>query len=165
MKKTIFIVLTLGLFAVLNYAIHQKERLRANGETVFLELAPVDPRSLMQGDYMQLRYAVESGITREVAAQQKKRGDLVVAPDEKRVAKFVRFHTGETLQPGEKLVHFQNNYGVVRIVPDSFLFQEGHAQFYQGARYGEFKFDNRGGHILVGLANQDRVPITVKADQ
>ena len=165
MRKTIFIVLTLALFAVLNYAIYEKEQLKANGETVYLELAPVDPRSLMQGDYMQLRYAVERGITREIALLQKKRGYMVLAPDENHVAKFVRFHAGEALQPGEKLVHYQNDYGSVRIVPDSFLFQEGHAKYYQGAKYGEFKFDNRGGHILVGLASENRSPLAPKADE
>ncbi|XOT97907.1 GDYXXLXY domain-containing protein, partial [Alcaligenes pakistanensis] len=28
------------------------------GQTVLLELAPVDPRSLMQGDYMSLNFAL-----------------------------------------------------------------------------------------------------------
>ena len=165
MRKTIFIVLTLALFAVLNYAIYEKEQLKANGETVYLELAPVDPRSLMQGDYMQLRYAVERGITRDIALLQKKRGYMVLAPDGNHVAKFVRFHAGEALRAGEKLVHYQNNYGNVRIVPDSFLFQEGHAKYYQGAKYGEFKFDTRGGHILVGLASENRRPLAPKADE
>src|SRR5690606_39326084 len=35
-----------------------KQRVLATGQTVLLELAPVDPRSLMQGDYMQLSYAI-----------------------------------------------------------------------------------------------------------
>ena len=165
MKKTIFIVLTLALFAVLNYAIYEKERLKANGETVYLELAPVDPRSLMQGDYMRLRYAVENSISRELALQQKKRGYIVIAPDENRVARFVRFHTSEALQAGEKLLHYQNSNGNVRVVPDSFLFQEGHAKYYQGAKYGEFKFDNRDRHILVGLASENRTPLAAKADE
>ena len=59
MKKTIFIASTLLVFAAFNYGIFQKEEIKANGETVLLELAPVDPRSLMQGDYMRLRYAIE----------------------------------------------------------------------------------------------------------
>ena len=32
------------------------ERYIADGQPVFVELAPVDPRSLMQGDYMQLNF-------------------------------------------------------------------------------------------------------------
>ncbi|MFX7329222.1 GDYXXLXY domain-containing protein, partial [Acinetobacter baumannii] len=34
----------------------QKEMLLKEGQLVLLPLAPVDPRSLMQGDYMALRY-------------------------------------------------------------------------------------------------------------
>lgn len=37
---------------VANGAIWQKEQLISTGRPIFLELAPVDPRSLMQGDYM-----------------------------------------------------------------------------------------------------------------
>lgn len=49
--------LLLVLLAV-NLMVLNKESSLAQGRTVFLELAPVDPRSLMQGDYMVLRYAL-----------------------------------------------------------------------------------------------------------
>ena len=42
-------VLTLAVFNVL---IAQKEALRASGESIYLRLAPVDPRSLIQSVYM-----------------------------------------------------------------------------------------------------------------
>src|SRR5690606_24984268 len=55
---------TTGLFAglvlvllVVNGGIYQRERILADGQPVMLALAPVDPRSLMQGDYMALRFA------------------------------------------------------------------------------------------------------------
>ncbi|OES45168.1 GDYXXLXY domain-containing protein [Domibacillus iocasae] len=38
----------------------QKEQLIQNGEIAALELAPVDPRSLIQGDYVQLGYEVQN---------------------------------------------------------------------------------------------------------
>ena len=155
MKRIVLLVLSLCIFAVLNYAIYEKEQLKAHGETIYLRLAPVDPRSLMQGDYMALRYDIERNIDRELAARQKKRGYMVIALDENRIAKFVRFHEGEALQAGEKLLHYHNSFGTVTIVPDSFLFQEGHAKSYQGAKYGEFKFDNGGKHMLVGLASEN----------
>jgi len=49
------LVLLLGYF---NYSVIKKEKLLDNGQLVLLELAPVDPRSLMQGDYMALRYRI-----------------------------------------------------------------------------------------------------------
>jgi uncharacterized membrane-anchored protein len=151
MKKIIFIVSSLLVFAVFNVGIYQKEQIKTEGETVFLELAPVDPRSLMQGDYMQLRYKIE----REQNYQAKeKRGYLVIELDSNKVGKFKRFYQGETLAGNEKRLHYHNQYGNVRIVPDSFMFQEGQAKLYERAKYGVFKFDDKGNHILVALANE-----------
>lgn len=42
------------------YQIRQYENILVNGTKVILRLAPVDPRSLMQGDYMQLNYAIRT---------------------------------------------------------------------------------------------------------
>ncbi|WP_375603983.1 GDYXXLXY domain-containing protein [Wolbachia endosymbiont of Anurida maritima] len=58
-------------------------------------------------------------------------------------------------------MYFRRQYNI-RIVPNSFFFQEGHAQHYQNAKYGLFKFDNSGNYLLVGLANQNRQEIVVK---
>ncbi|OAH53200.1 MULTISPECIES: GDYXXLXY domain-containing protein [Bacillaceae] len=38
----------------------QKEQLLQNGEIVALELAPIDPRSMLQGDYVQLNYEIQT---------------------------------------------------------------------------------------------------------
>lgn len=153
MRKAAYIVISLAVFAVLNYAIFQKEQLKAHGETVYLELAPVDPRSLMQGDYMRLAYALERTARGEAGNQQAAAGYLVIVPDDRNVASFVRFHAGEPLQGKEKLLHYNNAGNGLHIVPDSFMFQEGHAASYQAARYGEFKFGGAGNSMLVGLAD------------
>lgn len=151
MKNIIFFISALVVFAVFNYGIYQKEQIKAEGETVFLELAPVDPRSLMQGDYMQLRYKIE----REQSYQAKeKRGYLVIELNSDKVGKFKRFYQGEALASNEKLLHYHSEYSGVRIVPDSFMFQEGQAKLYERAKYGVFKFDDKGNHILVALANE-----------
>ena len=86
--------------------------------------------------------------------------------DQHKVARFVRFHSGEALRPGEKLLRFHvlppyiPEKRALRIVPDSFLFQEGHAARYQNARYGVFKFAGADEYLLTGLAAEDRRPIT-----
>lgn len=65
-KPLIMIVIALlGLVLVLGVMtmnIIKYENHLATGETVLLELAPVDPRSFMQGDYMALSYAIERDI-------------------------------------------------------------------------------------------------------
>jgi uncharacterized membrane-anchored protein len=151
MKKIIFIASVTLVFAAFNYGIYQMEELKANGETVLLELAPADPRSLMQGDYMRLRYAIE----RNQQYQAKdKRGYMVVGLDPNKVGTFKRLYNGEELAADEKLLHYNNQYGQLRIVPDSFMFQEGQAKLYEKAKYGVFKFDAKGNHILIGLADE-----------
>ena len=37
------------------------EGIKKDGETVFLDLRPADPRALLLGDYMALRYTEENG--------------------------------------------------------------------------------------------------------
>ncbi|MGO3889890.1 MAG: GDYXXLXY domain-containing protein [Paenalcaligenes sp.] len=55
------LVLVLGLA---NYNIWNKERILSDGKAVVLALAPVDPRSLMQGDYMSLDFQVARDASR-----------------------------------------------------------------------------------------------------
>ncbi len=159
MRTKIMIALAVLVLAALNYGIYEKEQIIDIGETVLLELAPVDPRSLMQGDYMRLRYAIGRKVPAKELASQQKRGYIVIRQDENNVAQFERFHKGEDLSDTEKLLHFHKKYRTVRIVPDSFFFQEGHAKYYQNAKYGVFKFDDSGNHLLVGLADKNRQTI------
>ena len=156
MRKIILILSSVFVLAVLNFAIYEKEEVIENGESVLLKLAPVDPRSLMQGDYMRLRYAIEREASKDGSiSEQKRRGYLVILPDENSVAHFIKFYNEEKLAKGEKLLRYRKPHdSSLQIVPDSFLFQEGHAKFYEKAEYGEFKFNDSGKHILVGLVDE-----------
>tara|TARA_R100001143_G_scaffold62176_2_gene64759 strand:- start:99 stop:587 length:489 start_codon:yes stop_codon:yes gene_type:complete len=160
MRSKIIIVLAVFVLGALNYGIYQKQKIIDNGETILLELAPVDPRSLMQGDYMRLRYDIERSVSADQLEAHQKRGYMVIRPNENNVAQFLRFYENEALNDQEKLLHFHRQNGV-RIVPDSFLFQEGHAKYYEEAKYGVFKFDNNGNHLLTGMADEDGEIITV----
>lgn len=151
MKKWLFISFSIIVLAILNYAIWQKEQIIQSGEIVLLQLAPVDPRSLMQGDYMALRYAIEDEIP---TSTQTKKGYVVVSIDNNRVAHFVRFHQTEPLTKQEKLLRYAKLGDSIQISPNAFFFQEGHAELYSQAKYGEFKFDQQGNHLLVGLADE-----------
>ena len=57
------------------------------------KLAPVDPRSLMQGDYMRLRYAISNDFNSDSIS---KRGFCVVTLDEGGVAEKVRIQKHQT---------------------------------------------------------------------
>ncbi len=143
--------MTFLVFATVNILVISKEKTLATGRTMLLRLAPVDPRSLMQGDYMILRYAIARNLPK---TQMKAKGFIVVTLDKNDVAKFVRFHEGESLEPGEYLLLYRNRKGL-RLGAESFFFQEGDAKLYSKARYGELKVDASGKSVLVGLRGED----------
>lgn len=55
-------VFVIALLGAVNYKVQQFEDVLSTGKPVVLKIAPVDPRSLMQGDYMVLNYAILSEI-------------------------------------------------------------------------------------------------------
>jgi len=146
------------VLAVPNFAIVQKERLLASGTPMLVELAPVDPRSLIQGDYMRLDYAIARALS--MGAGSPRDGQLVVRLDDRGVAHFVRLHSaGTPLGPGEHLLLYRRRGSRTRIGTDAFFFQEGHANRYAGARYGELRVDGTGGSVLVGLRDSTQRPL------
>ena len=58
MRRLGFLLTGLAILVGINVTVWRFEHAMSSGETVLLELAPVDPRSLMQGDYMRLSYAL-----------------------------------------------------------------------------------------------------------
>ncbi len=138
------LALVLGVF---NHSVLRKEQTISTGRSILLDLAPRDPRSLIQGDYMQLRYRIAEQVSGD---QLRDKGLLVLSTDSNRVAEFVRLDVGEPLAPGELRLVYRLRDGV-RLGPDSFMFQEGQANTYAAARYGELKVDASGQAVLVGL--------------
>ncbi len=134
----------------------EKERTLREGRSVLLALAPVDPRSLMQGDYLALSYDVARQVPPEAPAD----GRLVLedGPDAG-AARFVRVHEGEPLRPGEYLLRYRRRGGRVRLGAESYLFEEGSAPALAGARYGELRVDARGDAVLVGVRGADLAPL------
>jgi uncharacterized membrane-anchored protein len=142
-------MLTLGVVNVLTF---QQEHLITKGQVAFLELAPVDPRSLLQGDYMRLRYAISREIEHDVKYRN---GFVVVRLDTNRVAHYVRVHDPQTpLSENELLLRYRHRTFDTRIGPESFFFQEGHAHYYDGARYAELRVSESGDVLLVGLCDE-----------
>ena len=62
LHKTLLFGTLVIILGLVNWQIYQKEQHLAHGTKVYLELAPVDPRSLMQGDYMALRFKIADDI-------------------------------------------------------------------------------------------------------
>lgn len=62
MRKISILVILAIFFAGFGFSVARMERLRAVGADALLQLAPVDPRALLMGDYMTLDYAVNTAI-------------------------------------------------------------------------------------------------------
>lgn len=152
------LVLILGL---VNWFIAGKEKHLAEGRIVYLDLAPVDPRSLMQGDYMALRFRVANAAqsalqytegTRNVFASD---GYIVASLDDRNIASFKRLYAEETLAEGELLMRYRIRNGAMKFATNAFFFQEGHAKYYEEARYGQFRVDKRGELLLTAMYDKD----------
>ncbi|MCS3871439.1 putative membrane-anchored protein [Chryseobacterium ginsenosidimutans] len=156
MKKYKWIIILLNLIILLvyfNFSVSKKEDVLKNGKLVLLELAPVDPRSLMQGDYMSLRYRISENIRTE---SMPKRGFCIVKIDNKGIATKVRFQKDKTpLNKGEYPIKYNApDSWNVNIGAESFFFQEGQAEKYEKAKYGAIKIDENGNSLLIGLYDE-----------
>jgi uncharacterized membrane-anchored protein len=170
-------ILWIGLLATLvavNMTVWRYEKLRLGGAVVLLELAPKDPRSLMQGDYMALRLAVSrdvadaqdsapatpgpTGLTPEPTTLRA--GFVIVRPDASNVGRFVRIQAGvQPHEPTEVALPFRLGAHGVEVVTTAFFFEEGRAKDFDAARYGEFRVDETGLAILTGLRDERMQPL------
>ena len=152
--RSLFGVLAVILLLV-NYLIFSKEYVLANGKVMLLELAPRDPRSILQGDYMVLRYRMARDIVQNTKSLTDE-GWVVVKLDDKNVAHFQRIHNGNAiLGDNEYLLFYRKRNGVVKIATDAFFFQERQGKHYSAARYGEVRVSDNGTAVLIGLRDKD----------
>ncbi|KXJ52598.1 MAG: hypothetical protein AXW15_10550 [Neptuniibacter sp. Phe_28] len=150
-KKWIALATILIVLACININIYQKESLIREGQSVLLKLAPVDPRSLMQGDYMRLRYTMSQTIQYAVGDSESVDGFAIVQLDQHNVAQFITLNPDTELSPQQHKLHYRIRDGVLKFATNAFFFQEGSAKIYEKARYGEFKVSPTGEMLLVGL--------------
>ncbi|MBN2767876.1 MAG: GDYXXLXY domain-containing protein [Campylobacterales bacterium] len=172
-KIVAFISLILVLLLV-NISILKKENHLANGEVVYLALAPVDPRSLMQGDYMALRFEISNDIYRALQDYDEygnrtysidaEDGYVIVKLDDKKIASFKTLYANQKLSDDELLMHYRIRGGEVKFATNAFFFQEGTAKYYERARYGEFRVDDSGELLLVGMYDENLTKLEAPMD-
>jgi uncharacterized membrane-anchored protein len=150
--------------------IAEKEHLLATGRVVLLPLAPVDPRSLMQGDYMVLRYAVARPLQEALRAatpatdddgfEGPRTGSFILTLDADGVGTFARLDDGETPPgPNETRLRFKRARFEPAFGAEAFFFEEGRGEYYEAAKYGELRVDASGRVLLSGLRDADRNPL------
>ena len=157
-SRNIFIFVNLViLIAYFNWSIHAKEQTIDHGRLVLLELAPVDPRSLMQGDYMRLNYKIN-----EVSDSLKleKRGFCILTINANGSGSRTRFQQNllqlKKDEIGVKYFSNDTRFGnSIHVGAESFFFEEGQGKKYEQAKYGGIKVDQEGNSVLIGLYDQN----------
>ncbi len=153
-RPALLMAAALATLGVANTAIWQKEQLIAEGQPVFVRLAPRDPRSLMQGDYMALNFAMhrpEPNLSLTGAQRPFAVGKLAANGE---LALTRTALPGETIHAGEVKIELSPKSGNWTLVTDAWFFKEGEAQRWEQARYGEFRVTPNGRALLVGMADE-----------
>ena len=156
-RKRLFVLflMTVVILVIVNSQIVIKEDIIENGETLLLRLAPQDPRSLLQGDYMALRYAMADEVLHAAQAAEVTDGHVVVALAEKGEASFVDLFEGQAVAENQHLLRFRRRGDSVRLASDAYFFEEGEWETYAAARFGELRVSEEGDAVLVGLCDRE----------
>lgn len=162
MRNNIAVIAGIIILLLVNWSIAGKEKQLKEGRVVFLKLAPVDPRSLMQGDYMRLRFALANEVYRQLPKTEGKNkwrrnnvkardGKVIVTLDEKNIASFNRLEDDKNLASNEVRLRYRVRNGRVKFATNAFFFEEGQASAYRKARYGKFRVAKNGELLLTSM--------------
>ncbi|MEM6808479.1 MAG: GDYXXLXY domain-containing protein [Pseudomonadota bacterium] len=148
------VIVCLGLAG---FGVFRNEGVISRGDVMVLELAPVDPRSLMQGDYMRLNFAVQRTVRQQLRGAPAQRGWVVLRTDDDGVARFVRLASSKPVPaPGSFALRYGWDGRRVNMLTDAFFFEEGMAEVFDAARFGAFRVDARGNVILVQMLDESQ---------
>lgn len=154
------LVLALGLA---NTTIWQREQLIAHGQEIVLKLAPVDPRSLMQGDYMRLDFVLAREIAQQIEAAPanapKGKGYAILSLLPNNEVRLLRLQrTPDNLASDEiALAYHQDDE--IRIVTNAWFFEEGQGEHFEQSRYGVLRVDRKGRALLIEMRDEALKPL------
>ena len=166
-KRTFTIgVALLGLItilAIMTINVAKFETHLATGDTVLLELAPIDPRGFMQGDYMTLSYALERDVFDQLNERlpeneyyiKASEGYVIVTLDENNVGTFSRLVDAkpDNVASNEIALHYRVRNNKLKLATNAFFFQEGHAEAFEMAEYGLFRVNDKGEPLLTDMVD------------
>ena len=163
-RKIVFVSLVI-IMAFVNWSIYSKEKQLSEGKIVYLALAPVDPRSLMQGDYMALHFRLADDVSmalpkavddrwwrHKVAASD---GYVVASLDERNIGSFKSLFNNQALSKNDIVMRYRVRNGKVKFATNAYFFQEGYEKYYRPARYGQFRVDKKGELLLAAVYDKN----------
>ena len=147
----IIVLLSLVVFSVImmKHEVHL-----ASGYPMYAKLAPLDPRSILQGDYMQLRY--DLGLSDEGEPTDLHRATVYVATDSRGVIMSSRWQADGT---HDRPLELQGGQWLWHPAVDSFMFAEGLADCYGQAKFAKLSVTDDGQAMLTDLVGEDLVDL------
>ena len=158
MRTLLMWLAAIFVFANFYAMIAEKQALLRDGRTVFLELAPVDPRSLLQGDYMDLNYAVMNRLNMDHIHEgkpQAESGAIIVQLDARNIGAFARYDDSRPLAANEVRVKYHHAGWRAVIGAESYFVPEGSGETFSQATYGEIKLEPDGTALIVALCDKN----------
>lgn len=158
------------VLAVANGGIWTYERILRTGQRVILALAPVDPRSLMQGDYMSLNFELVDHLrqaaqatksaNRDANGQKATQSYALLSIDDKGVASLAgvsQNYPSMILADGKTVImrYKTGPFGTVSLASHEYFFPEGQGSHFAQAKYGEFRVRKDGKALLSGLLDEN----------
>ncbi len=155
LKKWIMLTPVLLSLILLGGVIGVKERLLGSEKILYLKLVPVDPRSILQGDYMNLRYELARKVPESELVQQ---GTLVIYVDELGIGHYLKMDDGNALQVNQLRLNYKY-HGEFKLGAENYFFQEGSSHCLELAEYAELRVNDDGDSLLVGLRDHEMRPL------
>ena len=136
-------------------AVASAETIIRHGRQIFIPLRPVDPRSMMQGDYMAVAFDTSHLPAPEAGAREVR---AVADVDARGVATLLLppLRGPDTI---DVLLRTKSRRWFVG--SNAWFFPEGHADRFVSAKFGIFRVGTDGRLLLVGLADKDLAPLSV----
>ncbi|MBM7702066.1 GDYXXLXY domain-containing protein [Metabacillus iocasae] len=151
-RKGILLVIISIQLVIIGVQVTKSERVLANGETVTLQLEPLDPRSLLQGDYVILRFTISRlELKEEPSYNEKIKVGLV--QNKQGVYEYHTHVVGDEKESGAADVWITGRYkgnGNVEYGIENYFIEEGTGrEVEENARYAKIKVGKNGDALLI----------------
>ena len=190
LKKWFPLMLALSSIALFSLLIIRHEWHLSHSSSIYVRLKPVDPRSLIQGDYMALNYHLYFGgvppameltderledhmnseiLKREYFENQHRIMSYVLLDAQGRVIRTSFKANVLTQYPHAStkllLKNPDNRFEGLYPAANSFMFAEGLEPCYRNAQFAELKVQDNGQPLLVGLVGEQLQPLNCEQKQ
>ena len=144
---------TAATAAIGGTAVRSAEDVLANGRIVYIALRPVDPRSLIQGDYMAVAFNVD-----RLPAPREINGEVIALADidDRSIATIQGLAApGAKPQANQIAVKLRQKSRRWFVGTDAYFFEEGRADDFAHAKYGQFRLGTDGRLLLVAMTDDN----------